>query len=52
MSDYKTLNVEEPMDLIKLSLNDSVYIKCRHNRQLKGKLHVLSILFFFVFYVF
>ena len=46
MTEYKTLNVEEPIDLIKLSLNDSVYIKCRHNRELKGKLHVIIIFFF------
>ncbi len=40
MSEYKTLNVEEPIDLIKLSLNETVLIKCRQNRTLKGKLHV------------
>ncbi len=40
MTEYKTLNVEEPIDLIKLSLNELVYIKCRHDRQLKGRLHV------------
>ena len=40
MSEYKTLNVEEPIDLIKLSINEIVLIKCKQNRTLKGKLHV------------
>ena len=40
MTDYSTLNVEEPFDLIKLSLNEFVLIKCRQNRELVGKLHV------------
>lgn len=40
MTDYKTLSVEEPIDLVKLSLNEVVYVKCRHGRELKGKLHV------------
>lgn len=32
--------VEEPLDLIKLSLNERIFIKCRHGRELRGKLHV------------
>lgn len=50
MTDYKTLNVEEPIDLIKLSLNDNVYIKCRYNRQLRGRLHVRLIVKIFIFF--
>ena len=31
--------MEEPLDLIKLSLDEHVYIKCRNDRELRGKLH-------------
>eukprot|EP00953_Heterococcus_sp_UTEX-ZZ885_P025117 13668-Heterococcus_DN1.PRE.5 len=33
-------NVEEPLDLIRLSLDERVYVKCRGDRELRGKLHV------------
>ena len=36
--------VEEPLDLIKLSLDEYIYVKCRGDREIRGKLHV--ILFF------
>ncbi len=32
--------IEEPLDLIRLSLGKSVLVKCRNDRELKGKLHV------------
>lgn len=32
-------SVEEPLDLIRLSLDERVYIKCRGERELRGKLH-------------
>lgn len=32
--------VKEPLDLIKLSLEERVYVKCRGDRELRGKLHV------------
>jgi hypothetical protein len=32
--------MEEPLDLIRLSIDERVYIKCRGERELKGKLHV------------
>jgi len=32
--------VEEPIDLITLSLKERVYVKCRHGRELKGQLVV------------
>lgn len=32
--------MEEPLDLIRLSIDERVYIKCRGNRELRGKLHV------------
>jgi len=31
-------NLKEPLDLIRLNLNSLVLIKCRHSRELKGKL--------------
>ncbi|VDL85911.1 unnamed protein product [Schistocephalus solidus] len=33
------LLVEEPLDLIRLSLDETVYVKMRHNRELMGTLH-------------
>lgn len=43
--------VKEPLDLIRLSLDERIYVKLRSDRELRGKLHVgfvffvLSILF-------
>lgn len=33
-------HIEEPMDLVTLSLEEKVYIKCRYGRELRGKLIV------------
>lgn len=35
-------SVEEPLDLIRLSLDERIYVKCRGERELRGKLHVSS----------
>ena len=32
--------VSEPLDLVKLSLDERVYVKMRNERELKGRLHV------------
>lgn len=32
--------MEEPLDLIRLSIDERVYVKCRGDRELQGKLHV------------
>lgn len=32
--------VREPLDLIRLSLDERVYVKLRGDRELRGKLHV------------
>lgn len=32
--------VEEPLDLIRLSLDERIYVKLRNERELRGKLHV------------
>mmetsp|Transcript_36273 Transcript_36273/g.43808 ORF Transcript_36273/g.43808 Transcript_36273/m.43808 type:complete len:100 (-) Transcript_36273:508-807(-) len=31
--------VKEPLDLIRLSLDERIYVKCRGDRELRGKLH-------------
>ena len=33
--------VKEPLDLIRLSLDERIYVKLRSDRELRGKLHVL-----------
>ena len=37
--------VKEPLDLIRLSLDEKVYVKLRHDREIKGRLHVIFPLF-------
>ncbi len=32
--------VEAPLDLIRLSIDERVFVKCRGDRELRGKLHV------------
>lgn len=32
--------VQEPLDLIRLSLDEQVYVKLRGDRELRGRLHV------------
>ena len=32
-------HVEEPLDLIRLSLDERIFVKCRGDRELRGKLH-------------
>lgn len=32
--------IEEPIDLVRLSLGKTVLVKCRNDREVKGKLHV------------
>ena len=34
--------MEEPLDLIRLSIDERVYVKCRGERELRGVLHVRS----------
>lgn len=40
MDSFANLNIEEPIDLVKLCLNEMIRIKLRHGRELKGRLHV------------
>lgn len=34
--------VEEPLDLIRLSLDERIYVKLRNDRELRGKLHAFD----------
>ncbi|KXJ15872.1 U6 snRNA-associated Sm-like protein LSm3 [Exaiptasia diaphana] len=34
--------VEEPLDLIRLSLDERIYIKMRNDRELRGRLHAFD----------
>ena len=34
--------MEEPLDLIKLSIDERVYVKCRNDRELRGRLHAFD----------
>jgi len=34
--------VEEPLDLVRLSLNERVYVKLRQDRELRGRLHAFD----------
>ena len=35
--------VEEPLDLIRLSLDERIYVKMRNERELKGRLNVSAV---------
>lgn len=35
--------VSEPLDLVRLSLNETVFVKLRGDRELAGRLHVSGI---------
>ena len=45
MTEVSTINVDEPMDLMKLSINKFIFVKCRYNHEIRGKLHVNSSLY-------
>jgi U6 snRNA-associated Sm-like protein LSm3 len=36
------VGVKEPLDLIRLALDERVYVKLRGERELRGRLHVSS----------
>lgn len=38
--DTDTATVSEPLDLVRLSLDEIVFVKLRGDRELKGRLHV------------
>lgn len=43
--------VKEPLDLIRLSLDERIYVKLRSDRELRGKLHVISYTSFHLFFL-
>ncbi|KAL9254482.1 Sm-like protein [Drosera capensis] len=42
MSTEEESAVKEPLDLIRLSLDERIYVKLRSDRELRGKLHVME----------
>ena len=43
--------VNTPIDVIKQSIGKEVFVKCKFNRELKGKLHVNNIYILFINYI-
>lgn len=39
-ADQPLAAVEEPLDLVRISLDERIYVKLRNDRELKGRLHV------------
>ena len=35
-------SVEVPLDLIRLSIDERIYVKCKGERELRGKLHAFD----------
>ena len=35
-------SIERPIDLVRLSLDEHVFVKCKGDRELKGKLHAFD----------
>ncbi len=44
-------SVEEPLDLIRLSLDERIYVKMRNERELKGRLNVSFFPDLFYFFI-
>jgi len=44
--------VEEPLDLVRLSLDERIYVKMRNDRELRGRLHVRSTNQYYLFCIF
>ncbi len=40
------MSIDTPLDLIRLSIDERIYVKCKGDRELRGKLHVR--VYFFV----
>ena len=36
------VSLKEPFDLVRLSLDERIYVKMRHNRELRGRLHAFD----------
>ena len=42
--DVGASSVSEPLDLVRLSLDEIVFVKLRGDRELKGRLHVRDVI--------
>ena len=40
VADQPLAAIEEPLDLVRISLDERIYVKLRNDRELKGRLHV------------
>ena len=40
------MSIDTPLDLIKLSIDERIYIKCKGEREIRGKLHVANLIIF------
>jgi U6 snRNA-associated Sm-like protein LSm3 len=36
------MSIETPLDLIRLSIDERIYVKCKGDRELRGKLHAFD----------
>ena len=36
------MSIESPLDLIRLSIDERIFVKCRGERELRGKLHAFD----------
>ena len=43
--------IDTPLDLIKLSIDEKIFVKCRGDRELRGKLHVSTRLPAMIIYI-
>lgn len=47
----QVIPVKEPLDLIRLSLDEKIYVKMRNERELRGRLHVCVSIYFILFFI-
>ena len=47
-SEIDIYKVSTPIDIIKQSMGKEIYVKCKFNRELKGKLHVNFLFIIFI----
>ena len=36
------MSIDSPLDLIRLSIDENIFVKCRGDRELRGKLHAFD----------
>lgn len=44
--------MKEPLDLVRLSLDERIYVKMRNDREIKGRLHVRNLFIFESFFIY